>query len=191
MKLRFVSRNEHKLAEAKVILERVGLEVVALKETIEELQTIDASRLVRDKAFRAFSKIGRPLFVEHTGLRLKVLNGLPGGLTQVFWDALQADKMSGLFGSDEESTVEAVTDLCYVDGQQFYEFKGAILGRISKEPRGPKDFQWDCVFIPDKSKQTFAEMGSDEKNKISMRRVALDQFAEFLRQSKGSNGDHA
>ena len=54
MKLRFVSRNEQKLAEAKVILGRVGIEVVLLKETIEDLQTIDASRLVRDKAFRAF-----------------------------------------------------------------------------------------------------------------------------------------
>jgi XTP/dITP diphosphohydrolase len=137
MKLRFVSRNAHKLAEAKLILERVGIEVVPLKETIEEIQTIDASRLVRDKAFRAFSKIGRTLFVEHTGLRLKVLNGFPGGLTQVFWDALQADKFSELFGSDEEGSVEAVTDLCYIDGQQFYEFKGTIRGRISKEPSRP------------------------------------------------------
>jgi len=191
MKLRFVSRNEHKLHEAKVILERVGIDVVPLKKTIEELQTIDASRLVRDKAFKAFSEIGRPLFVEHTGLKLKVLNGLPGGLTQVFWDALQADKMSQLFGSDEEGSVEAVTDLCYVDGQQFHEFRGTILGRINREPKGPRDFQWDCVFVPDKSGKTFAEMGADEKNRISMRRIALDQFAEFLRRSKGANGDHA
>lgn len=183
MKIRFVSRNEYKLAEAKVILDKVGIEIVPLKQTIEELQTIDASRLVRDKAFRAFSRIGRPLFVEHTGLRLKILNGIPGGLTQVFWDALEADKMSQLFGSDEEGTVEAVTDLCYVDGRQFHEFKGTISGRISKAPKGPRDFQWDCVFVPDKFKQTFAEMGCGEKNKISMRKIALDHFAEFLRKN--------
>src|SRR5690348_18470019 len=71
MKIRFVSRNEYKLAEARVILDKVGIDIVPLKQTIEELQTIDASRLVRDKAFRAFSRIGRPLFVEHTGLRLR------------------------------------------------------------------------------------------------------------------------
>src|ERR1700730_13986459 len=98
MKLRFVSRNPHKLAEAATILDPLGIEVVPLRETIEELQTIDASRLVRDKALRAFTKIGRKLFVEHTGLRLKTLNGLPGGLTQVFWDALKAERMSELFG---------------------------------------------------------------------------------------------
>jgi XTP/dITP diphosphohydrolase len=185
MKLRFVSRNEHKLVEAKNILEGVGIEVVPLKETIEELQTSDTTRLVRDKALRAFGKIGRELFVEHTGLKLKALNGLPGGLTQVFWDALQADNMSKLFGSDEESTVEAVTDLCFIDGKQFYEFRGVVSGRISKQPKGPTGFQWDCVFIPDKRNETFAEMGSEEKNKISMRRKALDEFAEFLRKKEG------
>jgi XTP/dITP diphosphohydrolase len=187
MKLRFVSRNEFKLMEARIILERVGIEVVPLKEIIEELQSIDASHLVRDKALRAFSKIGRELFVEHTGLKLKALNGLPGGLTQVFWDSLKADKTSELFGSDEENTVEAVTDLCYIDGKQFHEFRGVISGRISKQPRGSRDFQWDCVFIPDKQDQTFAEMGSEEKNKISMRRKALDAFAEFLRQREGGS----
>lgn len=108
MKLRFVSRNEFKLAEAATILAPLGIEVVPLKDTIEELQTTDTSRLVRDKALRAFMKIGRELFVEHTGLRLKVLNGLPGGLTQVFWDTLQAEKMSELFGSDEEGRYRLV-----------------------------------------------------------------------------------
>jgi XTP/dITP diphosphohydrolase len=184
MKVRFVSRNQFKLNEAATILEPLGIELVAVKETIEELQTSDASRLVRDKALQAFTKIGRPLFVEHTGLKLKVLNGLPGGLTQVFWDTLQAEKMSELFGSDDEGTVTAVTDLCYVDGRQFYEFSGMIIGRISKQPKGTRDFQWDCVFIPDGRTQTYAEMGADEKNKISMRRKALDAFAVFLKENR-------
>ncbi len=183
MRVRFVSRNEFKLAETATILQSLGIEVLPVKETIEELQTTDASRLVRDKALRAFTKIGRELFVEHTGLRLKVLNGLPGGLTQVFWDTLKADKMSELFGSEEEGSVEAVTDLCYVDGRQFHEFSGVITGRISKQPKGSRDFQWDCVFIPDKKSQTFAEMGPDEKNKISMRNKALDAFAAFLKKN--------
>jgi XTP/dITP diphosphohydrolase len=66
MELRFVSRNAFKLAEAKTILQPVGVEVIPLKQTIEELQTVDASRLVCDKALRAFAKIGRELFVEHS-----------------------------------------------------------------------------------------------------------------------------
>lgn len=78
---------------------------------------------------------------------------------------------------------KAVTDLCYVDGRQFREFRGTITGRISKQPKGSRDFRWDCVFIPDKESQTFAEIGSDEKNKMSMRKKALDAFAEFLKKN--------
>lgn len=186
MKLRFVSRNKYKLAEAKIILDVVGIEVMPLTETIEELQTVDTVHLVREKALRAFSKFGRELFVEHTGLRLTEMKGLPGGLTQVFWDTLEADRFSELFGSDKEGTVEAVTDLCYVDGKKFHDFRGGVSGRISKQPKGPRDFQWDCIFIPDGRTETFAEMGPDEKNKISMRRKALDAFAEFLRKHDGA-----
>src|SRR5260370_40314839 len=108
MKVRFVSRNEFELTETAAILKSLGIGVMPLKEPIEELQTTDALRFVRDKALRAFTKFGRELFDEHTGLRLKFLNGLPGWLTQVFWDTLQPEKTSQLFESDEQRYVEAV-----------------------------------------------------------------------------------
>jgi XTP/dITP diphosphohydrolase len=185
MKIRFVSRNKHKLAEAQTILEPLKIEVIPVNLTIEELQTVDTSKLVRDKALRAFGDIGHPLFVEHTGLKLSLLNGLPGGLTQIFWDTLEADKFARLFGTDTQDTTEAVTDLCFIDGRKFHEFRGSVKGRISKEPKGPRDFQWDSVFIPNGAAQTFAEMGPERKNRISMRRKALDLFAEFLKSGIG------
>ncbi|HIE1052061.1 TPA: non-canonical purine NTP pyrophosphatase, partial [Escherichia coli] len=46
-------------------------------------------------------------------------------------------------------------------------------------PKGPRDFQWDCIFIPDGESETFAEMG-DRKNEISMRKKAFDKFKEYL-----------
>lgn len=189
MKLRFVSGNEFKIKEARVILGAACIEVIPIELSIEELQTVDASRLVRDKAARAFEKVGRPLFVEHTGLKLTALNGFPGGLTQIFWDTLREDRFSKLFGSDEKGSVEAVTDVCYIDGKEFHQFVGSISGRVGKEPRGPRDFQWDCVFVPDGRDQTFAEMGTEEKNKISMRRRALAQLADFLRSGEAGRED--
>ncbi|MFB9241332.1 non-canonical purine NTP pyrophosphatase [Massilia antarctica] len=44
-----------------------------------------------------------------------------------------------------------------------------IDGSVPRNPAGPSDFQWDCVFIPDGYTQTFAEMGA-AKDEISMRR---------------------
>jgi XTP/dITP diphosphohydrolase len=179
-RIRFISRNEHKLAEAAKILTPLGIDVVPINLPIEELQTDDIPRLVRDKTLRAFAKLGRPLFVEQTGLFLDRIGGLPGGLTQLFWDALGPDRMCQLFGQGENVGVLARTWIGYCDGRRVHQFEGEIRGRIASEPRGDQSFQWDCVFIPDGHDQTFAELGNC-KNEISMRRKALDKFADHLR----------
>lgn len=177
--IRFLSRNEFKLKEAAEILAAVGVKVIPLKASIEELQTQDMEALVKDKTLKAFGKVGRPLFVEQTGLFLNHLNGLPGGLTQIFWDTLQADRFSELFGTVADPRVIARTVVGYTDGKQFFSFTGEIAGTIAAAPKGPREFQWDCVFLPDHEGRTFAEMG-EQKNTISMRRRALDEFAAFL-----------
>jgi XTP/dITP diphosphohydrolase len=152
----------------------VNVTVIPLSIRIDELQTEDTERLVKDKMLKAFRQVGRPLFVEHTGLYLNHLNGLPGGLTQIFWDRLQADRFAELFGKSSDPTAVAKTVIGYTDARGFYSFNGEVPGRISDTPRGPRDFQWDCVFIPEGYTQTFSEMG-EIKNEISMRRLALDK----------------
>lgn len=180
MDLRFVSANLFKFEEAKTILSPLDINVIQISQRIEELQTKDDERLVKDKTLKAYGKIRFPLFVEHTGLHLDYLNGLPGGLTQIFWDDLRADKFSELFGN---TRVTAETIIGYCNGRKIHTFKGTISGLISPEPRGHRDFQWDCIFIPDGYEQTFAEMGH-QKNNISMRKIALKSFAEFLKREE-------
>lgn len=178
--LRFASSNRFKIEEAADILKVVNVTVLPVTLKIEELQTTDTDRLVKDKSIKAFKTIGRPLFVEHTGLYLSYINNLPGGLTQIVWDALEADKFANLFGSTPDPSVTARTTIGFVDGRKIHIFRGEAKGLIVSPPRGPKDFQWDCVFQPEGDKQTFAEMGN-RKNSISMRRKALDALAAFLR----------
>lgn len=178
LEVRFVSNNPHKIGEAEAILGPRGIRVIPSKVKIEELQTTDTPRLVRDKLLKAYEQIGRPLFVEHTGLYLDRINGLPGGLTQIVWDTLQAERFAELFGGPEKAV--ARTSIAYCDGRKIYEFNGQIAGLIVSPPRGSREFQWDCVFQPDGCHETFAEMGHEEKNKISMRREALDQLAKHF-----------
>lgn len=184
MRIRFMSGNKHKIAEVQRILAPVGVDVVPVSRKIEELQTEDVERLVRDKLTKAFEAIGRPLFVEHTGLYLSGLNGLPAGLTQIFWDRLEADRFADLVAGLGDAKVTAKTVLGYCDGHKVHLFEGAIKGTVPRKPAGPTDFQWDCVFVPDGSTQTFAEMGA-AKDDISMRRKALDLFAAHLKFAKG------
>jgi len=178
MKLRFVSGNQHKIREAEAILGPVNIEVISAPFKIEELQTEDTPKLVRDKVLKAFANVGRPLFVEHTGLYLKQLNQLPGGLTQIFWDTLMANQFSARFGQDDTAAI-ARTTIGYCDGRHIRFYNGEISGVITDKPRGDPAFQWDCVFQPDGYDKTFAEMGA-LKNEISMRRRALDAMADAL-----------
>lgn len=177
MPIFFVSKNRFKQAEARQILEPLGIVVEADQSEIPELQTADTEALVRDKATKAFCKLGRPLFVEHTGLCMDMLNGLPGGLTEVFWETLKKDRVSELFASDEHE-VRAVTHIGYVDGRRIHIFRGEVTGRLVR-PRVDHGFQWDCVFKPDGYDQTFSEMGV-LKNQISMRRLALEKLSAHL-----------
>ena len=167
--IRFVSRNASKFAEAEQILETAGVKLRPTKAEIEELQTKDIDRLVRDKVLKAYARIGHPLFVEHTGLALRHLNGFPGGLTQVFWDTLLADQFAYIFGElAPEKAATATTHIAYCDGARIFTFEGAINGTIVPKPRGDRTFQWDCVFQPEGSDQTFAEMGARKNDILSM-----------------------
>jgi len=177
MRLRFLSSNPNKIAEAKAILSPAGFELISVEKKLEEIQSGDVEFLVRDKCIKAFRLIGRPVFVEHTGLYIEALNGFPGGLTQIFWDALGAERVAKLFGREDGRAI-ARTRIGYCDGRCVHQFEGEVSGRLAAEPRGETS-QWDCVFIPEGFDRTFAEMG-ERKNEMSMRRKALDQFVAFL-----------
>ena len=179
MKVCFISRNKFKIKEVEKLLSGINVELIPIEHTIEELQTDDVRILLKHKILSAFKYVGRPVFVEHTGLYLEGLNGLPGGLTQVFWDKLEAELFSGLFCNLSPKKVIAKTDIAFCDGKKLFSFHGEIAGILADSPCGCKDFQWDCIFIPDGYDKTFAELG-DEKNSISMRKLAFDEFKSFL-----------
>ncbi|AJR01975.1 non-canonical purine NTP pyrophosphatase [Hafnia paralvei] len=182
MKLHFLSNNPNKIREINNILGD-SVEVVSANIKIEEIQSKKTDDLVRDKLLKAFRRIGRPVFVEHTGLYLKSLKELPGGLTQIFWDDLEAEGFISLLNSYHDKSAIAKTVIGYCDGKKIHFFEGEVEGTIASEPIGNREFQWDCIFIPNGYEQTFAQMG-DEKNKISMRKLALDKFSLHLQEEK-------
>lgn len=182
MKIRFITKNKYKVNEIQEILSEADVEIIASMHSINEIQTENVQELVRDKLLKAFKIVGRPVFVEHTGLYIEYLNDFPGGLTQIFWDKLQADKFSTLLGNNENTKLIAKTIIGYCDSKKIHTFEGSINGSIADHPRGNRDFQWDCIFIPEGETETFAEMG-DKKNQISMRKHAFDKFKNFLMQA--------
>lgn len=62
-------------------------------------------------------------------------------------------------------------------------FEGVVRGEIATEKRGNEGFGYDPVFIPEDTGRTFAELGTEVKNKISHRARAVARLVDFL-QSK-------
>jgi XTP/dITP diphosphohydrolase len=58
-------------------------------------------------------------------------------------------------------------------------FSGACEGRIISGERGAKGFGYDPLFIPNGHTKTFAELGSDVKNRLSHRAKALEKLKTF------------
>lgn len=179
----FLSSNQYKIKEVESILSADGIKVIPVSQKIDEIQNDDMQTIARDKALKAFKCIARPILVEQTGLLIDQFGNLPGGLTQIFWDSLQADKFSDFFSKNGAAKVLAKTVLAYCDGKKIHVFEGEIEGNIVNPPRGDSAFQWDCVFEPLGYDKTFAEMG-EEKNQISMRKVALEKLKKYLEEQE-------
>jgi XTP/dITP diphosphohydrolase len=59
-------------------------------------------------------------------------------------------------------------------------FSGACEGRIIDTARGAHGFGYDPLFVPDGFSETFAELGEEQKNRISHRSKALQQLKARL-----------
>ena len=183
MRIYFLSSNKYKIEEVSSILGSSKIVIESVKMKIDEIQSANIEDIACDKVIKAFEKIGHPVMVEQTGLYLRDFSLLPGGLTQLFWDALEAEKFCKYFGNTETSQIIAKTLIAYCDGKRIHTFLGEINGIVASSPKGDRTFQWDCVFIPEGNSKTFAEMGA-YKNEISMRRKALEKFKTFLEGQK-------
>lgn len=67
-----------------------------------------------------------------------------------------------------------------MDVDKYITAEGTCEGRIITELVGDKGFGYDPLFIPNGFDQTFAQISSDDKNRISHRGIALKKLYEIL-----------
>jgi len=179
MKISFVTGNKEKFKEVKNILD-VDLEKVSLD--LAEIQDFRVERVVKDKALRAFKIVKKPLIVEDTGLYIKDFGGFPGALSKWIAKTMGYEKLCRILKGERRAFAQTV--IGYFDGKNYNEFKGKIEGQISSRPAGKTNFGWDNIFIPKGFQKTFAQLGKEQKNKISMRKIALQKLKKFLKNKK-------
>ena len=74
-------------------------------------------------------------------------------------------------------------DIKLHNGKNEFLFEGKTEGKIPDTPKG-EGFGWDAIFVPNLSELSYAEMSSKEKNKISQRRLAIEQLKKHLENEK-------
>jgi XTP/dITP diphosphohydrolase len=188
MKLVFATNNLHKLKEVQEMLSNT-IEVLSLKdigcfEDVEETEaTLEGN--ARLKADHITKNYGYHCFADDTGLEVDALNGKPG---------VYSARYGGEHGNSEKNMQKLLKELqgkatrkaqfrtavvLNLDHKQ-YLFEGICEGEILAKKTGTGGFGYDPIFKPTESSVSFAEMNSEEKNKISHRGIAIQKLVDFL-----------
>jgi non-canonical purine NTP pyrophosphatase (RdgB/HAM1 family) len=176
MALYFVTGNKNKFAEAKSVIP----DLEQLDIDLPEIQEIDARAIIEAKLLAALEHHQGGFIVEDTSLYFDCLNGLPGPLIKWFLKTIGNEGLFKLVQGFGNANASAKTMIGYAKSPgDIHYFEGVIEGTIVA-PRGETNFGWDPVFQPRGHDRTFAEMTREEKNSMSMRKMAFEKLKEFM-----------
>lgn len=190
MKIVFATNNKHKLDEIRKItqnsVEILSLSDIDCHDDIPETGvTLEDNALM--KADYIKSKFGYDCFADDTGLEVDALNGAPGVYSARYAgegcnSEDNMDKMlTELSGITNRNARFRTVIVLTLNGENYF-FEGIVNGTIIEERRGGEGFGYDPIFVPAGYDKTFAELGDDEKNKISHRAIATKKLVEKLQE---------
>ncbi|HVY73095.1 MAG TPA: non-canonical purine NTP pyrophosphatase [Candidatus Paceibacterota bacterium] len=175
MALYFITGSKHKVAEIQAHIANVE----QLEIELDEIQGLDPHIVLEHKLAEARKHHTGAFIVEDTSLYFDGMNGLPGPLVKWFFEALGIEGMVRLAKSYGGKAI-AKTLIGYADEKGEVQFFEGELAGTMVEPRGENTFGWNTIFMPEGTGKTFAELGFEEKNKISMRAQAAQKLKEYL-----------
>lgn len=193
MKIVFATNNKHKLSEIRDILGN-EIEVLSLDEIDchadipETSDTLEGNAL--QKAHYVYDNYHISCFADDTGLEVDALGGEPGIYSARYAgnnhdSEANMTKLLAKLGDNKNRKARFRTVIALIlDGKNVEEkiFEGIVEGSIIKERRGGEGFGYDPIFQPEGYNHTFAELGSDIKNKISHRARATAKLVDELKQ---------
>lgn len=190
------TRNRGKLKEIQALLDgvvesvRCTADYPDFPETIEDGLTFQENAL--KKAHEAMLFTGLPALADDSGLVVDVLDGRPGVYSARFAgegadDAANNRRLLEVLAgvTAEQRQAAFVCVLAFVTPAGIEQiFSGRVGGVILTSERGEGGFGYDPLFLVDGFNRTMAELHMQEKNAISHRGQALQQFRVFLEQGQ-------
>lgn len=200
MKLIIASNNKHKIEEIKAILGVRFDTVLGMREAGLELEVEENAETLEGNAEKKASEVfaladslgilenGDAVLADDTGLLVDALNGAPGVrsaryATEGHDDAANRKKLLENMSAVPEALRGAHFATAMVlkrKDEPDIEATGRVFGRITREEHGEHGFGYDSLFYYEPAGRTFAEMESEEKNKVSHRKNALELLLAAL-----------
>ncbi len=187
-KLVFATNNEHKLKEIREILsgsfEVLSLKDIGFYDDIEESgKTLNENASIKSRTIH--SKFNIDVFADDTGLEVEILNNKPGVYSARYAgedgnSEANIKKLLKKLEIEENRKARFRTVISLIINNKEHFFEGIVNGSISRNKHGESGFGYDPVFFPQGYKKSFAQMTSQEKNKISHRARAMAKLIDFL-----------
>ncbi len=200
MNLVVASTNAGKIAEVRRLLGARGVQVRSMAEAgldpgvdlPEEAETFAGNALSKAQALAELAAPDDWCLGDDSGLQVDALDGAPG-VYSARWAGVDAkgperDRannaklLAALDGLPAERRgARFVCAMALVEpGQRTLTARGVCAGRILSAPRGRSGFGYDPLFVPAGFDRTMAELGMEEKNRISHRGRALRALVEAI-----------
>jgi XTP/dITP diphosphohydrolase len=181
------SKNVDKIAEVRAVLAMLDPPIPVLTghdwpDVDETEDTLAGNALLKARAVCVAT--GHAAVADDTGLEVDALDGAPGVFTARFAgpDATYDDNIDKLLSvlegvENRKARFRTVIALVTPSSAEVV-VEGVLEGAILSERRGAGGFGYDPIFEVDGV--TLAEMGSESKNEISHRAVALGLLADHF-----------
>lgn len=184
------THNLKKLAEMRVILSGLGVEVVTPAEAgvevdVEETGTTFAENAML-KAKAVCAAAGLPAIADDSGLCVDALNGGPGVYSARYGGEDLDDRgryrllLNSMRGQTSRAAHFSCAVACAFPNGDTLAAEGRCDGAIAFAPMGEGGFGYDPVFLVPEKGKTFGQLTAEEKSAISHRGRALASFTEKL-----------
>jgi XTP/dITP diphosphohydrolase len=192
-RLAIASKNPHKLRELGRICRDWPVEWLTVQNHPGPWPDVDEPHdtyvhNALEKARAVAEVLGVPAIADDSGIEVDALDGGPGPRSARFAGEGASDtdnlaKLIGLVADVEPDSRTAryrcVAAIAWPDGRTMHA-EGTCEGTLIGQPRGDRGFGYDPVFVPQGERRTMAELGDEEKDRISHRGRAFRALSELL-----------
>lgn len=193
MKVILASKNAHKLTELSEILSQLGFEIALESEYGLDIDVDETGTTFEENSFLKADAVmkasGLPVLADDSGLMVDCLDGAPGVYSARYGHkSSDAERIEYLLENMKDvpqprrtARFVCVITCLWPDGRKIAA-RGECPGVILTAPQGQGGFGYDPVFyLPERGK-TYAELAPEEKNAISHRARALQEFCRIYRE---------